>query len=263
MPDSQSNSERNPEVERSLDDLAAEVSRRPGGPGAEAAIGTVRKRRRGLALAGLAAAALVAAGAVVLPQVLDDDPSVVADGPEKPAASALSVGDWDDATEGWLGPWEEAGEERGRDLGGGLAGCLAQMKPDEDVHPAERDGNRLLAAGDSLALVRFADFGEEAERAEQAYEQFAANLDRCADEPVVVDRADGEFAQAWVPGESGYAPQSLWVVRRGNTLAVVTVAPAREAPTEAVATGVGDLTLASLGAEESFTTSTLKGLAYR
>jgi len=221
------------DLDAAFEDLARRASSADGPPGAEAAIRTVRQRRR-RSVGGLAVVVALTAGAVLAPQLLPDTlpgptTEVVPD-PARFDAPAL-----EEAADGWIEGWAE---EDVTDGSWGWSGC-SMIGAGLGVEPAARTvGTTELFTRDALARTQVYTF-DDAGALDSAWDDFRQHLDACTE--MDPDEPGGGYTDGTAVAHYGVLDDSatdpglrvtdVWMARTGSRFAYLeTISDAGAAP---------------------------------
>lgn len=207
--------------------LGRDITSTSRAPGAARAVSAAHHRRRSRRTAiGVTTVAVLALGALAAGHGLAGDTVGPADGlPDPRPIDAASLSD---ATTGWTPAWENTGASKEELVTAGVPtdrlGAVVGAATPEPALPGE-DG---LLAGQAVAFINVADFGQDDASANDAWRAYSSGAASCAHGRETVDDTSGsaQVIRYTISPDEAPATQYIWLVRVNDQIGVALIANA-------------------------------------
>jgi hypothetical protein len=198
-------------------------------PGAGRAVAGARRRRRRTTIGAVAALAALAVGGVV-GQGLSGHGNAVGPADGLPDPRPIDAASLTDATTGWTAAWESTGGSKEELVAGGVpTACLERTIGAATPEPS-RTGEQGLLAGQAVAFIAVADFGQDGANADNAWQAYTDGAASCADARQTDDYTSGSaqvIRYTVTPGAPD-TDQYVWLVRVADQMGVAWIANAAD-----------------------------------
>lgn len=207
--------------------LGRDITSTSRAPGAARAVSAAHHRRRSRRTAiGVTTVAVLALGSLAAGHGLAGDTVGPADGlPDPRPIDAASLSD---ATTGWTPAWENTGASKEELVTAGVPtdrlGAVVGAATPEPALTGE-DG---LLAGQAVAFINVADFGQDDASANDAWRAYSSGAASCAHGRETVDDTSGsaQVIRYTISPDEAPATQYIWLVRVNDQIGVALIANA-------------------------------------
>ncbi len=242
------------DLDRAFAALTRELTTRSSGPGAPAAVATVRKRRRRRVGVVAFVAAAVVAGFAAPSFTGGTHAGPAGSSHALPTSAPLSASSLTEATRGWTDGLQELTEANSAPLDDLSVPCLDG--PDFPQTQAERSGHRMFVTdGGAMVNAGFNDYSNDPAIPDQWTSAMSALMARCGAHLTESTYGDVTLAHGAAAGTPDQDVIELWLAQVGDRVAtLIVMGPATVAPADA-AQAVTRVFLAAVQEESSYETT--------
>jgi len=210
--------------------LERDIARISRARGADQAVSAADRRRRTAIGAAAAAVALIVVGGVAVGQGLGRNGNAVSPADGIPAPRPIDAASLTDATTGWTPAWKVTGGSKEELVSAAVpAECLGQVVGAAIPEPI-LTGEQGLLAGQAVAFIDVADFGQDDAQAQSAWQAYSNAAASCADARQTADYTSGSaqvIRYTITPGAPATA-QYVWLARVEGQMGVAWIGNAAE-----------------------------------
>jgi hypothetical protein len=226
-------------------------------PGATWTFAAARRRRRMEIGAVVAAVAVIAVAGVAAGNVLARNDNSVSPTDGLPDPVPIDAAALTDATTGWTPAWADTGASKEELVTARVqTDCLGQVVGAATPEPS-MSGEQGLLAGQAVAFINVADFGQDDVSAQAAWQAYSHAAASCAGARQTADYTSGSAQvtrYAITPGQPR-AAQYIWLVRVNDQIGVAWIGNAAAPMPDNVGDQVTDAMLAGVLSPGSYTES--------